>query len=70
MEKKPKTLQETKNVFEILKTDPKSGLFSKEKINKTLFKKLKKPTYVKGKLFLKLINLTENGIDLVNKSKE
>ena len=56
MENKPKTLQETKNVFEILKTDPKSRLFSKEKINKILFKKLKKPTYVKGKLFLKLIN--------------
>ena len=68
MENKPKTLQETKNVFENLKTDPKSGLFSKEKINKRLFKKLK--TYVKEKLFLKLINLIENDIDLINKSND
>ena len=45
-------------------------LFSEEKINKGLFKKLKKSTYNKYKLFLKLINLIENGIDLVNKTKD
>ena len=42
MENKPNTLEETKNVFENLKTDPKSVLFSEEKINKGLFKKIEK----------------------------
>ena len=70
MENKPTTLEETKNVFKNLKTDPKSVQFSEEKINKGLFKKLKKSTYVKDKLFLKLINLIENGIDLVNETKD
>ena len=69
MENKPKTLEETKKLFENLKTDRKSVLFSAEKINKGLFKKLKKSEYVKDKLFLKLINLIENGIDLINKTK-
>ena len=69
MENKLKTLEETKNVFENLKTYPKSVLLSEEKINKGLFKKLKKSTYVKDKLFLKLINLIENGIDLVSKGR-
>ena len=68
IENKPKTLEETKNVFENLKTDSKSVLFSEEKINIGLFKKLKNQW--KDKLFLKLINLTENGIDLVNKTKD
>ena len=69
MENKPTTLEETKNVFKNLKTDPKSVQFSEEKINKGLFKKLKKSTYVKDKLFLKLINLIENGIDLSIKQR-
>ena len=42
MESKPKTLQEAKNTFEKIKTDPKSVLFSEEKIDKRLLKKLKK----------------------------
>ena len=69
MENKLKTLEETKNAFENLKTYPKSVLLSEEKINKGLFKKPKKSTYVKDKLFLKLINLIENGIDLVSKGQ-
>ena len=36
-----KTLQETKNIFENLKTDPKSTLFSEDKINNKVIKKLK-----------------------------
>ena len=68
IENKPKTLEETKNVFENLKTDSKSVLFSEEKINIGLFKKLKNQW--KDKLFLKVINLTENGIDLVNKTND
>ena len=69
MENKLKALEETKNVFENLKTYSKSVLLSEEKINKGLFKKLKKSTYVKDKLFLKLINLIENGIDLVSEGR-
>ena len=40
--KKTKTLQEAKNIFEKLKTDPKSVLFSEETIEKQLLRKLKK----------------------------
>ena len=39
MENKPNTLY---TIFENLKTDPKSVLFSEEKINKGLFKKIEK----------------------------
>ena len=42
MERKIKALQETKNVFENLKTDTKSILFSVDKINIKLLRKLKK----------------------------
>ena len=44
MECKIKTIQETKNIFEKSKTDPKSILFSVDKINVKLLKKLKKIT--------------------------
>ena len=70
MENKPKTLQEAKNIFEKLKTDPKSVLFSEEKIDKRLLKKLKKFSYGKDNLLLKLINLVENDIDQKNKTNQ
>ena len=70
MENKPKTLQEAKNIFEKLKTDPKSVLFSEEKIDKRLLKKLKKSSYGKDNLLLKLINLVENDIDQINKTNQ
>ena len=38
MGRKIKTLQETKNIFENLKTDLKSVLFSEEKLNNELLK--------------------------------
>ena len=41
MENKLKTLQETRNIFEKLKTETKSMLFLEEKIDKRLLKKLK-----------------------------
>ena len=41
MERKMKALQETKNIFENLKTHPKSVLFSEDKISNKLLKKLK-----------------------------
>ena len=42
MENKPETLQEAKNIFEKLKTDPKSVLFSEEKNRQTATEKAKK----------------------------
>ena len=45
--KKTKTLQEAKNIFEKLKTDPKSVLFSEETIEKKLLRKLKKRLMVR-----------------------
>ena len=47
MESKIKTLQKTKNIFEKLKTDPKSKLFSEDKINVKLLKKLVVQTIIK-----------------------
>ena len=41
MENKPKVLQEAKNTFENLKAGTKSVLFSEEKLNMRLLKKLK-----------------------------
>ena len=70
MENKPKTLQEAKNIFEKLKTGPKSVLFSEEKLDKRLLKMLKKSSYGKDNLLLKLINLVENNIDQINKTNQ
>ena len=50
------------------KMDEKSVLFSEEKLNLKLFKKLQKPTYVKDKKLLKLINVAENSIEEFNKN--
>ena len=70
MENKSNALQEAKNIFENLKTDTKGILFSEEKLNMRLLEKLKKSSYSKGKLFLKLINLIENDINQINKTRE
>ena len=40
IENKEKTLQEAKNIFEKLKTDTKSLLYSEEKIDKRMLKKV------------------------------
>ena len=45
-------------------------LFSEEKLNNRLFKKFKKLSYSKDKLLLKIINLIENDIDQINKTRE
>ena len=68
MESKQKILQEPKTIFKSLKTDKKSVLFSEEKLNLKLFKKLKKSTYVNDKKLLKLINVAENTIEEFNKN--
>ena len=62
MKNKEKVLKETKNMFEKLKIDLKSFLFSEEKLYKQLLKKLKKSSYSKNNLLLRLINLTEQKI--------
>ena len=63
MEDEKKLLQKAKNIFKNLKTDPNSVLFSEEKIDSRLLKKLKKSKYVKDSLLLKLIGLDEQKID-------
>ena len=62
MKNKEKVLKETKNMFEKLKIDLKSFLFSEEKLYKQLLKKLKKSSYSKSNLLLRLINLAEQKI--------
>ena len=63
-------MQEAKNIFENLKTDTKSVLFSEEKLNMRLLKKLKQSSYSKDKLLLKLIDSIENNIGKINQVKE
>ena len=59
MEVEKKFLQKAKNIFKNLKTDPNSILFSEEKIDNRLVKKLKKSKYATVFLLLKLIGLVE-----------
>ena len=47
MENKPKTLQGAKNIFEKLKTNSNTVLFSENKIDKPILKKLKNHLMVK-----------------------
>ena len=55
-----KLIEKARNIFTNLKTDPNSVLFSEEKIDERLFKKLKKTEYIKDSFFLKLILLADN----------
>ena len=55
-----KLLKEARTVFNNLKTDPNTVLFSEEKIDNRLLKKLKKPKYLKYSKLLKLILLPDN----------
>ena len=63
METQNKILQETKNIFEQIKTDEKSLLFSEEKLNIKLLKKVKRLKCSHDKNLLNLINLAENNIE-------
>ena len=45
-------------------------MFSEEKIDKWLLKKLKKSSYGKDNLLLKLKNLAENDISQINKTNQ
>ena len=63
METQNKILQETKNIFEQIKTDEKSLLFSEEKLHIKLLKKVKRLKCSHDKNLLNLINLAENNIE-------
>ena len=56
-DKKSKVLIQARNIFEKLKTDDNSVLFTEEKITQHLFKKLKTSSYSKDK---ELVNLKRN----------
>ena len=58
-----KLVQKAINISTNLKTDPNSILFSEEKIDEQLLKKLKKSKYVKDSLFLQLIILADNRLE-------
>ena len=51
-----KLLKKTKKLFGNLKIDPSSVLFSEERIDNRLLKKLKNSKYVKDRELLKLVN--------------
>ena len=55
--------EKQENKFSSLKTDPNSNLFSKEKIDKRLLKKLKKSKYEKESFLLKLLLLADNNLE-------
>ena len=55
-----KVLKEARTIFNSLKTDPSTVLFSEEKIDKRLLKKLKNLKYLKDSQLLKLILLADN----------
>ena len=52
-----------KDHIQLDKNDPNSALFSEEKIDKKLLKKLKKSKYTKDSLLVKLIFLADNKLD-------
>ena len=50
-----KKIKKAKNMFDALRIDPSSVLFSEEILNKKLLNKLKKSKYETDKLFYKLV---------------
>ena len=68
MESKLNIVQEGKTIFQNLKTDGKSVLFSQEKLKLKFLKKLKHLSYVGDKKLLKLINIAETSIEEFNEA--
>ena len=60
---KKKLLQKAKNIFKNLKTESNSVLFSKEKIDNRLMKKVKKSKCAKDSLLLNLAGIVEQSIE-------
>ena len=67
MEKKEGKINEVKAIFEKLKADVNSVLFTEEKINNNLFKRLKTSSYAEDKKLVNLILTLENFDDLNRK---
>ena len=63
MEDEKKLLQKAKNIFKNLKTESNSVLFSEEKIDNRLIKKLVKSKNAKDSLLLNLGGIVEQSID-------
>ena len=55
-----KQSKKAKNLFDSLKIDPSSILFSEEILDKKLLNKLRKSRYETDKLFYKLVNLLDS----------
>ena len=55
-----KEFKKAKNMFDALKVDPSSVLFSEEILDKKLLNKIKKWKYESEKLFYKLVNSIES----------
>ena len=55
-----KQLKEARTIFNNLKTDPNSVLFSEERVDQWLLKKVKNSRYLKDFQLLKLIHLADN----------
>ena len=66
----PKWLNKEETIFEKLKPDVNSVLFTKEKINSNLFKRLKKSLYAEDKKLLNLILAVENFNELNKKDSK
>ena len=60
MESKKGTIKEAKTIFEKLKTNVNSVLFTEEKINNNFFKRLKRSSYAEDKKLASLILTLEN----------
>ena len=57
----------TKNLYNVLKKDEESVLFGSEKLNKNLIKKIKRTSYEKDNIFLRLYESIEHvNVDEVN----
>ena len=66
-DKKYMLLVQAKNIFEELKTDEKNVLFTEDKINDRIFKKIKISKYVKDKELVNLVNNVED-LKAINKT--
>ena len=70
MESKEGTMKKAKTIFEKLKTDVIIYIFTDEKINNRLFKKLQKWSYDEDKNLANLILAVENFDDLNRKESK
>ena len=67
MESKKGTIKQVNKIFEKLKTDVNSEIFTEKKINNRLLKKLEKSSCLEDKKLVDLISMAEN-FDSINKN--